>query len=635
MAEAFAAAHENRYGFREDKAMTVESVEVEATAVIASPAGPGTGGSGRPRAVAVRPVWVRGAWADTPVFLRETLGPGPVSAGPALIIDSGATTFVDAGWSASVDSLGNLVLDRSGDPLPAREETTRADPVTLEIFNNLFMHAAEQMGVVLRNTAHSVNIKERLDFSCALFDREGGLVANAPHMPVHLGSMGESVRAVLTRFGGELAPGDSIALNDPYHGGTHLPDVTVITPFFDGQEREPLFFVASRAHHADIGGRTPGSMPARSSSVTEEGALIDGFRLVAGGRLDEAGFRSLLAAGNWPARNPDQNLADVRAQLAANQRGLGEIRRMLDTYGRDVVIAYMRHVQDNAAQAVRNALRRLPGGRFDYAMDGGQRIRVAVSVDREHGTARVDFSGTSPQDASNFNAPRAICRAAVLYVLRCLVEHDIPLNDGCLRPVQIHIPENSLINPAPPAAVVAGNVETSQCITDALFGALGVAAAAQGTMNNLTFGNDRHQYYETLCGGAGAGPGFCGASAVHTHMTNSRLTDPEILEDRYPILITRFAVRPGSGGEGRWRGGDGIIRAIRFLEPMEVSMLSGHRIVPPFGLAGGAPGTCGRNSLRRANGQVEALPGTMEVSVAAGDTLIVETPGGGGYGPPA
>jgi 5-oxoprolinase (ATP-hydrolysing) len=558
-----------------------------------------------------------------------------VAAGPALIIDSGATTFVDSGWSASVDQLGNLLLDRSGDPPASRDESTRADPVTLEIFNNLFMHAAEQMGVVLRNTAHSVNIKERLDFSCALFDSGGGLVANAPHMPVHLGSMGESVRAVLARFGSELAPGDSIALNDPYNGGTHLPDVTVVTPFFDGPEREPLFFVASRAHHADIGGRTPGSMPARSRTVAEEGALIDGFRLVAGGRLDESGFRGLLAAGDWPARNPDQNVADVRAQLAANQRGLAEIRRMLDVYGRDVVVAYMGHVQDNAAQAVANALRKLPGGRFEYSMDGGQRIRVAVSVDREQGTAHIDFAGTSAQDAGNFNAPRAICRAAVLYVLRCLVEHDIPLNDGCLRPVRIHVPEDSLINPAPPAAVVAGNVETSQCITDALFGALGVVAAAQGTMNNLTFGNERHQYYETLCGGAGAGPGFPGASAVHTHMTNSRLTDPEILEDRYPIRIMRFAVRHGSGGAGRWRGGDGIVRAVCFLEPMAVSMLSGHRIVPPFGLAGGASGACGRNHLRRADGSTHELPGTVEVSVAAGDTLIVETPGGGGYGPAA
>ncbi len=633
MADAFAASHAERYGFREAKPMIVESAEVEGSAAIATPAGNPVPAGGPAAPAAHRPVWVAGAWTRTPVFVRRGLGPGPVAAGPALVMDDGATTYVDTGWDARIDDLGNLILEKAGEKGPQRQEEVRADPVTLEIFNNLFMHIAEQMGVVLRNTAHSVNIKERLDFSCALFDRQGRLVANAPHMPVHLGSMGESVRAVLDRYGDLLAPGDSIALNDPYHGGTHLPDVTIVTPFFDGRETSPLFFVASRAHHADIGGRTPGSMPASSTTVADEGALIDGFRLVAAGRFDEGGFRSLLAAGPWPARNPDQNVADAKAQLAANQRGLSEIARMLETFGRPVVEAYMGHVQDNAEAAVRRALKGLAGGSFEYPMDGGQHIRVAISIDAERGSAVVDFSGTSDQDDSNFNAPLAVCRAAVLYVLRCLVDHDIPMNDGCLRPVAIKVPEGCLLNPEPPAAVVAGNVETSQCVTDALFGALGVVAAAQGTMNNLTFGNAGYQYYETLCGGAGAGPGFHGADAVHTHMTNSRLTDPEVLEARYPVRLERFSLRPGSGGAGQWHGGNGVLREIRFLEPMSVSILSGHRQVAPFGLAGGRPGGCGRNRRRTSDGRVEALPATAEFGVEAGDTIMIETPGGGGYGP--
>jgi 5-oxoprolinase (ATP-hydrolysing) len=632
MADGFAALHAERYGFREAKPMIVESAEVEGSAAIASAVGRAEPAREGAAPAAFRRVWVAGAWTRTPVFVRRDLGPGPVTAGPALIMDDGATTFVDAGWDARIDDLGNLVLERRAESTLLQHRDVRANPITLEIFNNLFMHIAEQMGVVLRNTAHSVNIKERLDFSCALFDRGGGLVANAPHMPVHLGSMGESVRAVLARYGDALAPGDSIALNDPYHGGTHLPDVTIVTPYFDRGETSPLFFVASRAHHADIGGRTPGSMPAASTSIAEEGALIDGFRLVAAGRFDEAGFRELLAAGRWPARNPDQNVADAKAQLAANQRGLGEIQRMLEAFGRPVVEAYMGHVQDNAEAAVRRALKGLSDGSFEYPMDGGQCIRAAIRIDAERGSAVVDFSGTSDQDRANFNAPLAVCRAAVLYVLRCLVDHDIPMNDGCLRPVDIRVPKGCLLNPEPPAAVVAGNVETSQCITDALFGALGVVAAAQGTMNNLTFGNGRYQYYETLCGGAGAGPGFRGADAVHTHMTNSRLTDPEVLEARYPVRLERFCLRAGSGGAGKWPGGDGVLREIRFLEPMTVSILSGHRRVAPFGLAGGEPGTRGRNQHRTPEGGGKILPGTGEFGMDAGDSVIMETPGGGGYG---
>jgi 5-oxoprolinase (ATP-hydrolysing) len=481
-----------------------------------------------------------------------------------------------------------------------------------------------------------VNIKERLDFSCAVFDPNGGLVANAPHMPVHLGSMGECVRSVIARFGGMMSPGDSFVLNAPYGGGTHLPDVTVVSPsFLEADADRPLFYVASRAHHADIGGVTPGSMPPSSRSIEEEGVLIDAMRLVSGGRFHEREIRERLASGRYPARNPDRNMADLRAQLAANARGLAELDRMLSRYGADTVRAYMGHVQDNAEEAVRRAIGRLRSGSFSYELDGGERIRVSIEVDRATRSARVDFSGTSPQSKTNFNAPMAVCRAAVLYVFRTLVDHDIPMNEGCLRPIDLRVPEGSLLNPRPPAAVVAGNVETSQCIVDALYGALGELAASQGTMNNLTFGNDRYQYYETICGGAGAGPGFDGASAVHTHMTNSRLTDPEVLESRYPVILRSFRIREGSGGSGRFRGGDGAIREIEFREDMAAGILSNHRRVAPFGLAGGEPGAVGRNRLRRADGGIADLGGTASADVGPGDVMIIETPGGGGFGEPA
>jgi len=505
------------------------------------------------------------------------------------------------------------------------------------VYNNLFMNIAEQMGLRLQNTAHSVNIKERLDFSCALFDGQGNLIANAPHIPVHLGSMGESIATVIRRNAGQLRPGDVYVLNDPYNGGTHLPDVTVVTPVFDeegvsGAAPQIRFFVASRGHHADIGGITPGSMPPDSKTVEEEGVLLDNFKLVEGGRLREGELRTLLANATHPARNPDQNLADLRAQIAANEKGVQELRRMVREFGIDTVRAYMGHVQDNAEEAVRRVIGVLKDGAFEYAMDNGAVIRVRVTVDRARRSARIDFGGTSAQRADNFNAPHAVCMAAVLYVFRTLVADEIPLNAGCLKPLQVVIPSGCMLNPRPPAATVAGNVETSQCITDALYGALGVMAASQGTMNNFTFGNARHQYYETICGGSGAGPGFDGAAAVHTHMTNSRLTDPEVLEWRFPVLLEEFSIRRGSGGRGRWRGGDGVLRRIRFLEAMTASILSNRRVVAPFGLAGGGDGLPGRNYVLRHDGKQVPLGPTAAIEMNPGDVFVIETPGGGGYG---
>ena len=546
-----------------------------------------------------------------------------------------AVELVIPGWAATVRPDGDLLLEKREAGRSSERSDEVADPILLEVFNNLYMHIAEQMGVILEKTAHSVNIKERLDFSCAVFDPDGGLVANAPHMPVHLGSMGESVRSVIDRFGEAMSPGDSYVLNAPYGGGTHLPDVTVVSPFFAGDaDDRPLFYVASRAHHADIGGVTPGSMPPASRSIEEEGVLIDARPLVSGGEIHEREIRELLGSGPYPARDPDRNMADLRAQLAANARGLAELQRMLDQYGAGTVRAYMRHVQENAEEAVRRAIGRLHGGEFCYELDGGEQIRVAIAVDHAARAARIDFSGTSQQSETNFNAPLAVCRAAVLYVFRTLVDHDIPMNEGCLRPLELIVPEGCLLNPRPPAAVVAGNVETSQCVVDALYGALGELAASQGTMNNLTFGNERYQYYETICGGAGAGPGFPGASAVHTHMTNSRLTDPEVLEWRYPVILRGFRIREGSGGRGRFDGGDGAVRELEFREAMAAGILSNHRRVPPFGLAGGEHGECGRNRLVRADGETLDLGPTASADVGPGDVLVIETPGGGGFGEP-
>ncbi|MFO1113196.1 MAG: hydantoinase B/oxoprolinase family protein [Rhodospirillales bacterium] len=578
------------------------------------------------------PLWVDGGWQHAPVWDRAALAPGDAAAGPAIIAEANATTVVETGWRATVGARGELLLDRY---LPRPQPTaigTAVDPVMLEVFNNLFMSIAEQMGASLANTAQSVNIKERLDFSCAVFDAHGGLVANAPHLPVHLGSMGESIETVIRQRQGTMQPGDVYVLNAPYNGGTHLPDITVITPVFDAAGGEILFFVASRGHHADIGGTTPGSMPPDSRSIGEEGVLIDDEVLVAAGRFCEDEMRALLASGRYPARDPDQNIADLRAQVAANETGARELRKLVADVGLDVVHAYMRHVQDNAEEQVRRVIDALHDGSFAYAMDDGAVIRVAISIDRAERSAVIDFAGTSPQHPGNFNAPPAVAKAAVLYVFRTLVEGDIPLNAGCLKPLDIGIPEGSMLRPRYPAAVVAGNVETSQVITDALYGAMGVMAAAQGTMNNFTFGDDRRQYYETICGGSGAGPGFAGTDAVHTHMTNTRLTDPEVLEWRFPVLLREFRIRRGSGGAGRQRGGDGVVRMIEFTEPMTAAILSGRRRVPPFGLAGGEPAQCGENRVERADGRTEPLGSTARTEMQPGDRFVIATPGGGGFG---
>jgi 5-oxoprolinase (ATP-hydrolysing) len=644
MRAAFEAAHHNLYGFA-DAAGRVVVAEVSAEAIErAAERAPQASGmeeasleSGHltaPSAVAsTAQVWTGGAWHRVPLHAREELREGQSCAGPALIIERGSTGWIAPGWGAQVVAEGRLLLKRSS---PAGEKPARAaaavDPMRLEVFNGLFMHVAEQMGVVLRQTASSVNIKERLDFSCALFDGETNLVANAPHMPVHLGSMGASVAAVLDAHGSDMRPGDSFLVNSPYHGGTHLPDMTVVTPVFDAASRRVNFFTASRAHHADIGGATPGSMPPGSRHIGEEGALFEPVRIVREGRLAETELRRALAAGALPARNPDQNLADLRAQLAANSRGIRELDRAAGEHGLPTLLAYMRHVQDNAEECMRRAVRRLRNGRFRYELDNGQCIEVAVTVDRAAGAASVDFTATSVQQDNNFNAPRAVTVAAVLYVFRTLIDEPIPLNAGCLRPLRIVVPAGSMLDPTFPHAVVAGNVETSQCIVDALYGALGLQAAAQGTMNNFTFGNDRYQYYETIAGGSGAGPGFDGASGVQTHMTNSRLTDPEVLESRFPVLLRQFSLRPGSGGAGEFRGGDGLIRCVEFREAMTAAILANHRRVAPFGLAGGKPGLPGTNRLMRRDGRSETLVATAEIAVEAGDRIEIATPGGGGFG---
>ena len=634
----FEAAHKQRYGFfMPEKGHIVEALSVEAigaTDVAEDPLLAARERSGGAQPKARTRMFAGGTWHDTPVFERGDLAPGDRLDGPAILLESGSTTVVDPGWQAELTARNHLVMRRVVALDRGLAVGTEADPVMLEIFNNLFMSIAEQMGSTLEKTAYSVNIKERLDFSCAVFDADGQLVANAPHMPVHLGSMSESVRAVIRQNRERLAPGDVYVLNAPYNGGTHLPDVTVITPVFDDAGAEVLFYVGSRGHHADIGGITPGSMPADSRTVEEEGVLIDNFKLVEAGGFREAELCELLASGDYPARNPDQNVADLKAQIAANEKGVQELRRMVGHFGLDVVQAYMKHVQDNAEEQVRRVLDRLADGRFVYPLDDGSRIEVAITVDKAARRARIDFTGTSPQQPSNFNAPSAVCRAAVLYVFRTLVDDEIPMNEGCLKPLDIVIPEGSMLKPSYPAAVVAGNVETSQAITDCLFGATGVLAGAQGTMNNFTFGNERYQYYETIAGGSGAGPDFDGTDAIHTHMTNSRLTDPEVLEWRFPVLLESFEIRRGSGGRGRQRGGNGTVRRVRFREAMTASILSSHRKVPNFGVEGGEAGALGRNWVERADGRQEALTGTDSAEMRPGDVFVIETPGGGGFGPP-
>ncbi|MDP2123578.1 MAG: hydantoinase B/oxoprolinase family protein [Parvibaculum sp.] len=632
--EHFEAAHRAQFGFSfEGRTVVVEAVEVTAedTTTRHRDTESAATTTDLPEPHDRRPIHTGGEWRNANIYMRAALTAGHEMTGPAIIVEPNQTIVIEPGWRAEVTAKDHIVMRRV-EALPARTAIgTGADPVMLEIFNNRFMSIAEQMGAALQNTASSVNIKERLDFSCAVFDRAGGLVSNAPHMPVHLGSMGASVRAVIEQ-NPDMGPGDVFVLNAPYNGGTHLPDVTVVAPVYDTANETRLFYVAARGHHADIGGITPGSMPAHSRNVEEEGVLIDNFRIVERGRLREEGLRHLLTSGKYPARNPEQNIADLRAQIAACEKGARELRRMVAEFGLDVVEAYMTHVQDNAEENVRRVIGRLKDASFEQKMDDGSVIRVAVSVDRKARTARIDFTGTSAELASNLNAPSAVARAAVLYVFRCMVDDDIPLNEGCLKPIEIVIPEGSMLSPRYPAAVVGGNVETSQAVTDALFAAFGAIASAQGTMNNLTFGNDRYQYYETIAGGAGAGLDFDGADAVQTHMTNSRLTDPEVLEWRFPVLLEEFSIRRGSGGKGKHKGGDGAVRIIRFREKMSLSILSTRRVIAPFGLMGGEDAQKGENDIRRINGKTERLDGSAQAELDAGDIVIVKTPGGGGFG---
>ena len=645
----FEAAYRQRFAFlMQGKGLVVEAVSVEAVIAGDAPEEPRHAlhpardlhacGAVRER---VR-MYSGGEWVRAALVVREDLRPGDVIPGPAIIAEKNATTVVEPGWAATLTAFDHLALVRTEERAIKFAAGTTVDPVLLEVFNNLFMNIAEQMGLQLQNTAYSVNIKERLDFSCALFDATGNLIANAPHMPVHLGSMGESIKTVVRENATTMQPGDVYVLNDPYHGGTHLPDITVITPvYLDGK---PTFYVGSRGHHADVGGTTPGSMPPFSTRIEEEGVQIINFKLVDRGVLREAAMVALLQSGEFPSRNPQQNMADLNAQIAANEKGVQELRKMVDHFGLDVVQAYMRHVQDNAEESVRRVITRLKDGAFTLPLDNGARIQVAIRVNAAERSAVIDFTGTSEQQLNNFNAPTAVCMAAVLYVFRTLVDDDIPLNAGCLKPLQVIIPSGSMLNPNPPASVVAGNVETSSCITNALYGALGVMAASQCTMNNFTFGNAQYQYYETISGGSGAGVlrnaagdvvgGFHGTSVVQTHMTNSRLTDPEIFEFRFPVRLESYAIREGSGGAGKWHGGNGGVRRVRFLEAMTASILSNGRIHGAFGMAGGESGQVGINRVVRVDGSVEDLGHIGQAEMLPGDVFEIHTPGGGGYGAP-
>ncbi|MGE4657387.1 MAG: hydantoinase B/oxoprolinase family protein [Gammaproteobacteria bacterium] len=639
MIRAFEQAHQQQYGFiAPEKGHIVEAVTVEIIGGALEVSDPELETSPADRsaeALAEVETYMNGAMRSTRIYDREHLRPGTRIPAPAIVIDANTTTVVEPGWAAEISQYNHMILTRV-EPRPGEATVgTESDPVMLEVFNNLFMSIAEQTGIVLQNTSYSVNIKERLDFSCAVFDPDGGLVANAPHIPVHLGSMSESVKTIAEQRRGAIKPGDVFMLNTPYNGGTHLPDITVITPVFDRVGSNILFYVASRGHHAEIGGITPGSVPPNSKHIDEEGVLIDNFQLVAGDRLLETETEELFTTAPYPTRNFRHNLADLKAQIAANEKGAQELRKMVEHFGLDVVHAYMKHVQDNAEESVRRVLGTLKDGSYCYEMDSGAKICVSIEINRDAREGTVDFTGTSPQLDSNFNAPSAVSMAAVLYVFRLMVDDDIPLNSGCLKPLKIIIPPGSLLNPSYPAAVVAGNVETSQAITDTLLGALGIMGASQGTMNNFTFGNtDGYQNYETICGGAGAGPDFDGASAVHTHMTNTRATDPEILEWRFPVLLESFSIRQGSGGAGQHKGGNGVIRRVRFREPMTAAIVSGHRRIPPYGIAGGKPGLIGRNYVERADGTIQVLSSADQANMNPGDVFIIETPGGGGYGKP-
>ncbi|MEG4418070.1 hydantoinase B/oxoprolinase family protein [Microcoleus sp. LAD1_D5] len=648
MQAEFEAAHRQRYSFiMPEKPLIVEAVSVEVVERMDVPEASTISPSGGTGILPVQPIstvqtYVAGEWRVTPVYQRDDLRSGDCIEGPAMIVEATGTNIIEPGWEGEITENNDLILNRRCTQMDAdnigvhsRLSAVKSDPVLLEIFNNLFRAIAEQMGVTLQNTSSSVNIKERLDFSCAIFDQNGQLVANAPHIPVHLGSMSESVEALILAQGKAIQPGDVYVSNNPYNGGTHLPDITVITPVFDRDSSLPLFYVASRGHHADIGGITPGSMPPNSTTVTEEGVLLDNFLLVSEGNFREKELLDLLTAGNFPVRNSAQNIADLQAQIAANKRGAEELLKMVEHYGLETVQAYMGFVQDNAEESVRRVIEVLSDGEFTYPMDSGGQIKVAITIDRSARSAKIDFTGTSAQQSNNFNAPAAVCKAAVLYVFRTLVDDDIPLNAGCLKPLEIINPEGCMLNPRYPAAVVAGNVETSQNITDALYCALGVMAASQGTMNNFTFGNQRYQYYETICGGSGAGASFDGTDAVQTHMTNSRLTDPEVLEWRFPVLLESFAIRANSGGNGSHRGGNGVVRRVRFREAMTAGILSGRRVISPCGLNGGEAGKVGQNYVETVDGKVEDLGSTATVEMQPGDVFVIETPGGGGYGFPS
>jgi len=671
MQAEFEAAHRQRYSFiMPEKALIVEAVSVEVVetidvqneSIIASSCSTGilpvqpisktmdvpetsiNSPSCSTGILPVQPIstvqmYVAGGWQETPVYQRENLRSGDCINGPAMIVEATGTNVIEPSWEAELTERNDLILNRRLTQINAdnirvdsRASAVKSDPVLLEIFNNLFRAIAEEMGITLQNTSSSVNIKERLDFSCAIFDQNGQLVANAPHIPVHLGSMSESIKALILAKNSTLKSGDVYVSNNPYNGGTHLPDITVISPVFDNTYSLPLFYVASRGHHADIGGITPGSMPPNSTTVTQEGVLLDNFQLVSEGKFQEQQLLEILKTGNFPVRNPAQNIADLQAQIAANKRGAEELLKMVEHYGLETVQAYMGFVQDNAEESVRRVIDVLKNGEFTYPMDSGGQIKVAITIDKSARSAKIDFTGTSPQQTNNFNAPAAVCKAAVLYVFRTLVDDDIPLNAGCLKPLEIINPEGCMLNPCYPAAVVAGNVETSQNITDALYCALGIMAASQGSMNNFTFGNERYQYYETICGGAGAGASFDGTDAVQTHMTNSRLTDPEVLEWRFPVLLESFAIRANSGGNGCHRGGNGVVRRVRFLEAMTAGILSGRRVIFPCGLNGGGNGVLGRNYVERVDGKVEELGSTATVEMQSGDVFVIETPGGGGYG---
>ena len=637
MVKRFESVHFRQYGYTApDRDLVIEAVSVEAI-----------GSNEEPRETPVKnlspedsqqteiaetPMYIAGVWQNVPIIRRSIMKAGQLVKGPAIISEETATTVIETGWQAKLTDSSDCILTRVV-ARPKREAIgTKVDPVMLEVFNNLFMSIAEQMGVTLANTAYSVNIKERLDFSCAIFAPDGSLVANAPHVPVHLGSMGASIKTVIRENADSMKPGDAYVVNAPYNGGTHLPDVTMISPVFNADGAEILFYVASRGHHADIGGRTPGSAPPDSTSIHEEGVLIDNFLMVENGILREKETLELLASGPYPCRNPAQNIADLEAQIAANSTGIHEVMKMIEHFDLSVVQAYMQHVQDNAEESVRRVLDRLTSGAFVYPMDNGCKIEVSIDVNKEAREATIDFTGTSPQYEGNYNAPSAVCLAAVLYVFRCLVGDEIPLNEGCLKPLKVIIPPKSIISPEYPAAVIAGNTEVSQGVTDALFGALGVLASSQGTVNNFVYGNDKYQNYETICGGTGAGPNHPGTSAVHSHMTNTKMTDPEVLEWRFPVRVDSFSIRHGTGGKGKFKGGDGIVREVTFLESMKMTLLTSHRHTDPYGLKGGKAGARGHNFIRRADGTIEELPGNAESDMKPGDTFVMKTPGGGAYG---